>query len=238
MATGRIGTLNPADRAAFFETSKRLGLDPYEFGALVHQESGFNPNVRGGAGGNYYGLIQFGGPERTEAGLDPSKIGKYSIAEQLPHVEKWMLGRGYKPGMGIAKAYATVLGGNPNVSLSAKDSFGTSVGSSLPRFQPGGELYKRAQGTLGDPIGYANAPTQIPQKIQPESGGNVFIFKQYRNPEGVDPNTMLKNFADAVMSDVLNKKQAVVRPSFDPIALLTNALNPKVNYEEGPVNLV
>lgn len=165
MPTGRIGTLRPEDRQAVFASAKRLGLDPYEFGALIHQESGFRPNVYGGAGGNYYGLIQFGGPERAKY-LDQSKIGKYTIAEQMPAVEQFLRDRGFQPGkMGIDRAYATILGGNPNISLTAKDSFGTSVASSLPRFKPGGSLYKSAQTTLGDPLNQPApaAPSPTPQ---------------------------------------------------------------------------
>jgi hypothetical protein len=183
MASTRIGTLATPDRAAVFSTAQRLGLDPYEFGALIHQESGFRPNVWGGAGGAYRGLIQFGPGARKEVGLPDKEM---SIAEQLPYVEKYFQGRGYKPGMGIAKAYATVLGGNPNVSLNAKDSFGTSVASSLPRFQKGGELYNRAQGTLGDPLN--GLPTVSPQAAKPPAqqqlAGNTYNF--YLNPDAFE----------------------------------------------------
>lgn len=174
MAQTKIGTLKPEDRQAVFQTASRLGLDPYEFGALVHQESGFRPNVMGGAGGQYRGLIQFGPGARKEVGL-PSK--EMTIAEQLPYVEKYFQSRGYKPGMGIAKAYATVLGGNPNVSLKAKDAFGTSVESSLPRFKKGGELYQMAQRTLGDPLTPGSQPevagttTQQPNTVIVLTGG-------------------------------------------------------------------
>jgi len=146
----RIGTLRPEDRAAVYETAKRLQIDPYELGAVIHKESGFNPNVWGGAGGKYYGLIQFGTPERREARLDPKRIGSYTIREQLPNVERWLAGRGYRPGMGVQKLYATILGGNPNANIYAKDAFGTSVANAVSSFRPGGALYKRAQGTLGD----------------------------------------------------------------------------------------
>ena len=56
----QIGRLSPTDRAAFLKTSKNLGLSPYEFGGLIQLESGFRPNVMGGEGGQYKGLIQFG----------------------------------------------------------------------------------------------------------------------------------------------------------------------------------
>jgi hypothetical protein len=173
MATGRIGTLKPEDRAAVFQTAQRLGLDPYEFGALIHQESGFRPNVYGGAGGNYYGLIQFGGPERAKY-LNREKLGKYTIAEQLPAVEKFLTDRGFKPGqMGIDRAYATILGGNPNVNLNAKDSFGTSVASSLSGFKPGGSRYKEAQATLGDPLGAS--PVSVQPATEKSSAAKQFL---------------------------------------------------------------
>ena len=72
--------------------------------------------------------------------------------------------------MGIDKEYATILGGNPNVSLQAKDAFGTSVASSLPGFQPGGSLYKRAQTTLGDFLNPQNEPTTTTTSQQQQSG--------------------------------------------------------------------
>ena len=165
------GTLSGRDRQAFLQTSRNLGLDPYEFGALIHQESGFDPNIVGGEGGNYYGLIQFGKPERTEAGLDPNRIGKYTIAEQMPHVEKWLRGRGFKTGMGIDRAYATILAGNPNANMDAKDSFGTSVNSSVPKFQQGGSLNNLARQTIGNLEGYQTGPSLNQSQFQgPQSG--------------------------------------------------------------------
>ena len=142
-------TVTDTDRKATFATAARLGLNPYEFGAVLDKESGINPNIWGGAGGNYYGAIQFGDYERGEAGLDPKKIGRYTLAEQMPHIEKWLLGRGFKPGMGVDKVYATILAGNPNANLDAKDSFGTSVNNALGGLREGGRNYQRAQQVLG-----------------------------------------------------------------------------------------
>ena len=152
MSGSKIGILPTADRQAIFNAAQRLKLNPYELGAFLSLESGTNmdPNIRGGAGGNYYGMIQFG-PSEQKKYLDPSRMGKYTRAEQMPKAVQFLLDRGFKPGeMGIDRAYATVLGGNPNVSLNAKDSFGTSVAGALPRFKQGGDLYKNAQRVLGD----------------------------------------------------------------------------------------
>lgn len=211
MAPGRIGTLKPEDRQAVFETAKRLGVDPYEFGAVIHQESGFRPNVFGGAGNNYYGLIQFGGPERSKY-LDKSKIGSYTIAGQLPAVERFLIDRGFQPGkMGVDRLYATILGGNPNVNLQSKDSFGTSVASSLPKLKPGGALYKQAQVTLGDPL---NLGAQ--EKTAPQSTSQSLI----------DPQSLLKLFMGELLtksptlsSQLLALESPVQRNVFEAAAL-------------------
>jgi hypothetical protein len=165
----RVGILPRVDREAIFRAAKQLQLDPYEFGAFLSLESGPNmdPNVWGGAGKDYYGMIQFGRNER-ERYLDPRLIGNYTRAEQIPKVVQFLLDRGFKPGkMGVDRAYATVLLGNPNEPLSKQDSFGTSPINSLPRFKPGGDLNANARRVLGDvpaprPAGIpVERPTQI-----------------------------------------------------------------------------
>lgn len=150
----RVGTLPQADREAIFRAARQLQLDPYEFGAFLSLESGPNmdPNIRGGSGGNYYGMIQFGPNERAKY-LDPRLIGKYTRAEQIPHAVQFLLDRGFKPGkMGVEQAYATVLLGNPYEPLTNKDAWGTSPANSLRRFKPGGDLNANARRVLGDPI--------------------------------------------------------------------------------------
>lgn len=146
-----MANLSPEDIAAIKQSANRLGLDPYSFGAIIQQESGFRPNVWGGTDGKYYGLIQFGGPERKEAGLDPEKIaqGSYTIPEQLPAVERWLRGRGFETGMSPQKAYATILGGNPEANIYAEDSFGTTVANTTQKLLPGGELYEYSKQLLG-----------------------------------------------------------------------------------------
>lgn len=225
MATQRIGTLKPEDRSAVFQTAKKLGLDPYEFGALIQQESGFRPNVIGGAGNQYRGLIQFGPGARKEVGL-PSK--EMTISEQLPYVEKYFQQRGYKPGMGIAKAYATVLGGNPNVSLTAKDSFGTSVASSLPRFVKGGALYKQAQATLGDPIDGGMPSDTAIRKAAP-SGTTYIVLPEGDDDEG----STAADFLTAYLGKELLGKKMQQAPTFNPTALLTQAIFQTPDYLGG-----
>jgi hypothetical protein len=167
MATPRIGILPQEERMAIIQGAQRLGLDPYEFGGFLSLESGPNmdPNIVGGAGGRHKGLIQFGQPEQQRY----LKPGAQTRAGQMPAVLQYFQDRGYKPGMGIERAYATVLGGNPNVSLNAKDLFGTSVAGAARRFKKGGDLYENARRVLGDiPTNASVAGSPQPQPQQQE----------------------------------------------------------------------
>ena len=161
----RVGILPEEERLAIFRGAKQLGLNPYEFGAFLSLESGpsMDPNIVGGAGGRHKGLIQFGQNEQKTYGI----TGTQTRAGQIPKVLQYFQDRGYKPGMGIDRAYATVLGGNPDVSLSAKDSFGTSVQGVLPRFRKGGDLYANAQRVLGDIPSSLSATAAQPAVMPP-----------------------------------------------------------------------
>jgi hypothetical protein len=174
MSTPRVGILPAADRQAIFEGAKRLGLDPYEFGGLLSLESGPNmdPNIVGGAGKKHRGMIQFGENEQKLYGI----TGPQTRAGQMAAVLKYYEDRGFKPGMGIDRAYATVLGGNPNVSLEAKDSFGTSVRGALPRFRKGGDLYANAQRVLGDPLDVGGQPSVAASAPAPQLAGSAPVY--------------------------------------------------------------
>lgn len=139
--------LSIQDAQSIASTAQRLGVDPRTLGALMEMESGLNPNIWGGAGGQYRGLIQFGPGARKEVGL-PNK--PMTIAEQMPYVEKYFQQRGFTPGKhGTTELYRTVLVGNPRQS--GTDSFGTNSDKAAERMKPGGDLYQRFAGKF-DPV--------------------------------------------------------------------------------------
>ena len=133
--------LSPTDTQSIIQSANNLQLDPKSWAALLYQESGFDPNITNKLG--HYGLIQFGDSERIESGLDMDKYANrsYTIPEQLPVAERWMQGRGYRPGMGIQKAYQTIFGGNPNADLDKEDINNMSARKGAARMMPGGDLY-------------------------------------------------------------------------------------------------
>jgi len=223
MSTPRIGILPQEERMAIFRGAQRLGLHPYEFGGFLSLESGPNmdPNIVGGAGGRHKGLIQFGQNEQKIYGIS----GPQTRAGQMPAVLKYFEDRGFKPGMDIGRAYATVLGGNPNVSLDAKDSFGTSVRSALPRFKKGGDLYENARRVLGDiPADFSTTlEAQNGAKGQDMSSSGLFqgfmsalLGVQQKQPTTKD---LLKQ---EFMSQLLQPPTA----SINPFQLLLNNPNP------------
>jgi len=139
------GSLDPESAKAIRQTANNLQLDPYELGALIEMESSHRPNVWGGAGGKYRGLIQFGPGARKEVGLPDRDM---TIAEQMPYVQRYFEQRGFKPGQhDITHAYRTVLVGNPHQS--GTDSWGTNSDGAAKSMRPGGRLYELARKRYG-----------------------------------------------------------------------------------------
>jgi hypothetical protein len=217
MATPKVGILPNEERMAIIRGAKELGLHPYEFGAFLSLESGPNmdPNIVGGAGGRHRGLIQFGQNEQQVYGIS----GPQTRAAQMPKVLQYFKDRGFKPGqMGIDRAYATVLGGNPNVSLNAKDSFGTSVAGVLPRFKQGGDLYKNAQRVLGDIPTDTETVQQQPGNGQETSAGS-FLQGFMSAMAGSQPKEL--STTDLVKQELMARLLTPV-PEIDPLDFLAN----------------
>lgn len=166
-------SLSQQDADAIIGLAHRMGVDPGSLAGLMHMESGINPNIWGGAGGNYRGLIQFGPGARQEVGL-PS--GPMTIAEQVPYVERYFNSRGFKPGMSAEQMYRTVLVGNPHQA--GTDSWGTNSDSTGARMRPGGDLWqigsKALSGATPGLMSQFSAPSspQSSRKIPSPTGLN------------------------------------------------------------------
>lgn len=108
--------------AALSATAKDLGTTPEDLATVIAYETGgtFSPSIWGGKGGNYMGLIQFGGPERQTYGAND----RQTFPEQMQAVARYLKDRGYKPGMGLADLYSTINAGRPG-RYGASDGNGT-----------------------------------------------------------------------------------------------------------------
>jgi tape measure domain-containing protein len=138
---GSAPSFQPSSRArALIAAAQKLGVSPLDLATIISFETAgtFSPSIRGGAGGNYQGLIQFGIPERRQYGVTPNQ----SFEEQvMGPVVRYFQDRFQGAGMSTQGAslldlYTTVLAGNPRANRNARDSFDTSPISGVQRMGP------------------------------------------------------------------------------------------------------
>jgi len=131
---------------ALKQAAEQLGIRPVDLAAVMSLETGgsFNPDIGGGAGGAYRGLIQFGPSEQKTYGWNKGMGFEQQV---LGPVVRYLKARGVKPGHGVQELYSAILTGNTaNIQqggLDWKDSFGTSVRGALPSLTKGGH-YRNA----------------------------------------------------------------------------------------------
>lgn len=92
-------------------TSTNLGINPSDLATAMSYETGgrMDPNMWGGKGGNYLGMIQFGPEEQQKYGVKPGM----SLDAHMSAVENFLRDRGVKPGMGMLDLYSTINAGSP-----------------------------------------------------------------------------------------------------------------------------
>ena len=156
MPVGNVSSLNITDgskQQAIVSAANELGVKPEDLAAVISQETmgTFDPQIIGGEGNNYKGLIQFGIPERKAYGY---RDGMSFEEQMLGPVVRYLKDRGVKPGHGVKELYAAILTGNVSTldtdGLTRKDSFGTSVESALPELNQGGSHYNNALDFLSE----------------------------------------------------------------------------------------
>lgn len=139
--------LSPEQIAAIKQAAEQLGIDPADLAEVINYETGgtFSPSIYGGRGNNYMGLIQFGPEERRKYGASPDQ----SFSDQMMAVQKFLVDRGVKPGMGLMDIYSTVNAGSPGM-YSASDRPGATVRSHVQDMMKSRE-YAMLQSMLANP---------------------------------------------------------------------------------------
>jgi hypothetical protein len=132
-------TSNASRGKALIGIGQRLGVSPLDLALLIQAESGGNPGIVGGAGGNYEGLIQFGPTERRQYGYRRGMGFEEQLAAGGP-VENYLKDRFRRAGRSTQGAslldlYTTVLAGNPGANPDARDSFGNSARSQVQKIE-------------------------------------------------------------------------------------------------------
>jgi hypothetical protein len=169
---------------ALIRAANKIGLKPEELAAIISFETGgtFNPDKVGGEGNRYRGLIQFGAPERRAHGVYPGQ----SFEEQVEKsVVSYFKERGFKEGMGVLEAYATVLTGSPRGNIHAKDKFGTSAYSAFQnQIAEGKPHYINAQKFLaGAIIPQAQTQAKLKEEEDKEKAEKIIAEARSRRDE-------------------------------------------------------
>ncbi len=114
---------------ALVEAGNRLGISPLDLASIISYETGgtFSSKIKGGKGGNYTGLIQFGKPEAAKYDIkNNNTFEKQLLNAVVPFFKDRFASVGRSTqGASILDLYKTVNGGNPNVSSRASDGNGT-----------------------------------------------------------------------------------------------------------------
>ena len=102
--------LSSQDIAYLRDRAQKAGYNADDLLKVINYESSGRPDVWGGKGKNYFGLLQFGPEERKQFGVDTVHP---NAQNQIDAGFKFLEARGFKPGMGLMDMYSTVLAGSP-----------------------------------------------------------------------------------------------------------------------------
>ena len=110
--------MDPRIRQGIIEAAQELGISPVDLATAISYETGgtFDPMKKGPTTqwGQHIGLIQFGGPQREQNGVDLSSP-EAAIASQLGAngaVVKYLRAAGVRPGMGMLDVYSAINAGS------------------------------------------------------------------------------------------------------------------------------
>lgn len=122
-----------------------IGADPVDYATAISYETGgtFSTKIKGGKGGNYQGIIQFGPEERAKYGAH----GGQSFGEQLAAANRFFRDRGFKPGMGLIDLYSTINAGSPG-RHDASDGPGNTVRGHVEKMMSS-DHRKKAEALIG-----------------------------------------------------------------------------------------
>jgi len=105
-------------KSSAIQASQELGIDPVDLLTVISFETmgTFDPDIVGGKGGTYQGLIQFSPENQKKYGITRGM----TAGEQMGAVVQYLKDRGFQKGMGIYDLYSTINAGSPG-RYSARD---------------------------------------------------------------------------------------------------------------------
>lgn len=145
-----MSLLSPDDIAYLRQQAGSRGYNADDLLKVIQYESSGRPDVWGGKDNKYFGLLQFGGPERAQFGVNTQNP---SAQNQIDAAFKFLQARGFKPGMGLLDLYSTVNAGSPG-HYNASDRPGMTVAKHVAAM--GGQSVPQGQIPGSSPVLAAN----------------------------------------------------------------------------------
>lgn len=224
--------MNDELRLAIIEEAKRIGANPQDLATVISYETGgtFDPWKRGPTTqwGQHQGFIQMGEPQRKQYGYTEGK----SVPELVKSSADYLVGSGYKPGMGLLDMYSIINAGGPGRYNASDAANGGAPGTVADKVstQMGEHKDKAAAllgGTFAPVIGdtlmtpstpglTASSPSPAPNydyisslaPVKHESPQQQYLRELYSNP---DPGGFFSSLGNAYQnewSDIANSIQS------------------------------
>ncbi|MGU3656823.1 hypothetical protein [Methylobacterium fujisawaense] len=157
---------------AFRQTAASIGAQPHDLATVASYESGgkLNPAVMGGAGGRYAGIFQFGPWEQQHYGVS----NRSTAEDQVAAAGKFLVDRGFKPGMGLLDMYSAINAGRVGRYNASDAGNGGAPGSVRDKVEQQMEGHKaKAAALLGALGGTPAAAPGAPQGQAPQAGTDL-----------------------------------------------------------------
>lgn len=160
------------------QQARAKGINPLDLATIISHETGgkFNPDVWGGKGGRYYGLLQFGDNERKQFGVNTLHP---SAENQIDAGLKFLETRGFKPGMTRTDMYSTVLAGSPGHNDRADQN-----GTVAQHVAAMGGDEEKARNWLG-PLAGEPAPGPVGNPVNLPGGASTAVSEPTKNTDQI-----------------------------------------------------
>ena len=153
--------MTPDEIAYLRAQAQAKGYNADDLLRAIQYESSGRPDIWGGKGKDYFGLIQLGPNERKQFGVDTAHP---NARNQIDAAFNFLAARGFKPGMGMLDLYSTINAGSPG-HYNASDRPGATVASHVAKMAgmpiPGGQPQPQSGGAMSYASPEQPAPTSI-----------------------------------------------------------------------------
>lgn len=221
-------------RDGLLSTANALGMDPADLATIISYETGgtFDPMKAGPTTkwGRHMGLIQFGGPQRRQFGVDLSSPERAIESQLGPDgaIVKYFRAHGWQPGMSGLDAYSIVNAGAPGRYRASDAAAGGAPGTVADKWYKQMEPHRAKVANL---FGQPTSPTQVGFNYQPPSQQQTQQFNRQLNtdpgmvplaqpnppPGPTEPGGFLSRLGDVLISSAqAGERQSV--PVLNPPA--------------------